>query len=398
MSLPLLRLKSREDKRLLGGHLWIYSNEVDTQATPLKNFAPGALARVQNAAGKDIGLAFVSPQSLLCARLISRDSQTSIDKNFFVQSIRRALNLRNPHFPSPHYRLVHGEGDFLPGLIIDRYDDCLVLQSNTWGMEQSLPSILDALDELLSPRGVLLKNNGNSRSLEGLPPVLEIARGKIPERLTVQENGCQFHVDAMQGQKTGWFYDHRSNRAWLRDWVRGKRVLDLFSYVGGWGVQSAAFGASAVLCADASTQALGLVQDNARLNGVEARLQTLAGDAFELLKQLAADKRSFDVIILDPPAFIKARRDISEGTQAYRRLNQLALQLLAPGGLLASASCSYHLSRDMLLEQVARAASHTDKALQLLGEGRQDLDHPIHPSIPENAYLKSLFLRDAGKP
>lgn len=395
MSLPVLRLKSREDKRLQGGHLWIYSNEVDIQSSPLKNFAPGALARVQNAAGKAVGLALVSPQSLLCARIISRDSEAVIDKDFFLQRLRRALALRDRHFPSPHYRLVHSEGDFLPGLIIDRYDDRLVLQSNTWGMEQSLPMILDALDALLSPKGVLLKNNGNSRSLEGLPPVLEIARGQIPERLTVQENGCQFHVDAMQGQKTGWFYDHRSNRAWLRDWVRGKRVLDLFSYVGGWGLQSAAFGASAVLCADASTQALELVQENAALNDVQARLETRAGDAFELLKQLATERRSFDVIILDPPAFIKARRDISEGAQAYRRLNQLALRLLSPGGLLVSASCSYHLSRDMLLEQVNRAASHEHKSLQLLGEGRQDIDHPIHPAIPEGAYLKALFLHDA---
>lgn len=391
MSLPALRLKRNEDKRLRNGHLWVFSNEVDTRLTPLKGLPPGTLARVQDAAGKDVGLAFVSPQSLICARLVSRDAHAPIDRDFFQARLARALALRERHFPVPFYRWVYGEGDLLPGLVVDRYGDYLVVQTATWGMENALPLILDALSALVQPRGILLKNNGSARKLEGLPAVLETARGSIPERLAVEENGCRFQVDVLGGQKTGWFYDHRANRARLRDWVAGRRVLDLFSYVGGWGVQAAAFGAREVLCVDSSAPALALVHENARLNQVEARVHTHAGDVFAVLKELA-EAPPFDVVILDPPAFIKSRKDLAEGVQAYRRVNQLALKVLAADGLLVSASCSHHLSRDLLLEQVARAAAQQRAPLQLLAEGHQDLDHPIHPGIPESAYIKALFL------
>lgn len=391
MALPALRLKKNEDKRLRNGHLWIFSNEVDINLTPLKSMQPGGLARVQDAAGRDIGLALVSPQSLICARLISRDSQTSIDSWFFQARLSQALSLRDAHFPTPHYRLVHGEGDFLPGLVIDRYGDQLVMQTNTWGMEKSIPLIMEALERLLPDSSILLKNTSSARALEGLPEQMDVLRGEIPEQLEIIENGLHFRVPARSGQKTGWFYDHRANRARLRDWSRGKRVLDIFSYVGGWGVQAAGFGAKEVVCIDSSQTALTQLRENARLNGLAERLDPRCGDAFELLKEMQGQDQ-FDLVILDPPAFIKSRKHLSEGIQAYRRINQLALGLLKPGGLLVSASCSHHLSRDLLLEQINRAAGHLQMPLQLLAEGHQDLDHPIHPAIPESGYIKALYL------
>lgn len=392
MPIPALRLKRNEDKRLRGGHLWIFSNEVDTRLTPLKSFAPGALARVQDASGRDIGLAFVSPQALLCARLIARDTGAVVDARFFKARLAAALALRERLFAVPYYRLVHGEGDFLPGLVVDRYGDYLVLQTASWGMENSLPLILDALAALLQPRGILLKNDGNARYLEGLPAVLEVAHGTFPDTVEMLENGCRFQIRPHSGQKTGWFYDHRANRARLSAWSRGRRMLDLFSYAGGWGIQAAAAGAAEVLCVDSSRTALEQVRINTGLNRVEDRVRTLDGDAFAVLKDLTAAGENFDIIALDPPAFIKSRKDLSDGVQAYRRLNQAALRLLAPGGMLMSASCSYHLSRDLLLEQVSRAAAHEDRPLQLVAEGHQDMDHPVHPTIPESAYIKALFL------
>lgn len=396
MPIPALRLKRNEDRRLRGGHLWIFSNEVDTRLTPLKSFAPGALARVQDAGGRDLGLAFVSPQALLCARLIARDTDAVIDARFFKERLASALALRERFFDLPYYRLVHGEGDFLPGLVVDRYGDALVLQTASWGMENSLPLILDALIALLQPRGILLKNNGNARHLEGLPTVLDVVHGAFPETVEVLENGCRFQVRPRSGQKTGWFYDHRANRARLSAWTRGQRMLDLFSYVGGWGVQAAAAGATDVLCVDSSDAALEQLRENADLNRVGNQVRTREGDAFAVLKELAAAGETFDVIALDPPAFIKSRKDIGEGVLAYRRLNQAALRLLAAGGILMSASCSYHLSRELLLEQVSRAAAHETKPLRLVAEGHQDLDHPVHPSIPESAYIKVLFF--TGEP
>ncbi|HET7322337.1 MAG TPA: class I SAM-dependent rRNA methyltransferase, partial [Longimicrobiaceae bacterium] len=205
-----------------------------------------------------------------------------------------------------------------------------------------------------------------------------------------RENGARFLVPLREGQKTGWFYDHRENRAGLRRYVPGKRVLDVFSYVGGWGVQAARGGAASVTCVDSSAPALELVRHNAELNDVADRVTTLQGDAFDALRQLREAGERFDVIVLDPPAFIKRRKDVKQGEKAYQRVNRQALELLAPGGVLVSASCSFHLSRDALLGAMLRASRELGRDLQILEEGHQAPDHPIHPAIPETAYLKAF--------
>ncbi|MDR5867168.1 class I SAM-dependent rRNA methyltransferase [Halomonas koreensis] len=392
-ALRSLRLKKNADRRLKAGHLWLYSNEIDTAATPLKAFAPGEQAVVEAANGKPMGVAYVNAHSLICARLVSREPAQGLDRSLLVHRLNQALALRQRLFDQPFYRLVHGEGDLLPGLIIDRFGDVVVIQLNTAGMEAVLEPLLDALDKVLAPSAVVLRNDTAGRRQEGLDSEVEVIKGVLPEAVELEENGVRFVAPVLDGQKTGWFYDHRANRAWLNGLVAGKRVLDLFSYVGGWGVQAAAHGASEVLCVDASAPALERVAENAALNGLHEQVAVGEGDAFEALAALKADGEQFDVVILDPPAFIKKRKDIPAGERAYGKLNREAMRLLGRDGLLLSASCSMHLAPERLVDAVRGAARHQDRHAQVLYQGHQGPDHPVHPAIPETAYLKALGVR-----
>nr|WP_249742846.1 class I SAM-dependent rRNA methyltransferase [Halomonas sp. OfavH-34-E] len=388
-----MRLKKNADRRLKSGHLWLYSNEIDIAETPLKGLEVGEQVIVEAANGKPMGLAYVNPNSLICARIVSRDPSMRLDRSLLVHRLNQALALRQSLFDKPFYRLVHGEADLLPGLVIDRYAEVLVVQLNTAGMEAVKDELLDALDKVLSPACVVLRNDTSGRRQEGLSEVVEVVKGELPEQVLLEENGVQFAAPVLDGQKTGWFYDHRINRAWLNQRVAGKRVLDLFSYVGGWGVQAAAHGASEVLCVDASESALDRVAENAALNGQHERVAVGHGDAFEALAALKADGEKFDVIVLDPPAFIKRRKDIANGERAYARLNRDAMRLLGRDGLLLSASCSMHLAQDRLVDVVRGAVRHQDRQGQILFQGHQGPDHPVHPAIPETAYLKALGVR-----
>ncbi|MBI5612280.1 MAG: class I SAM-dependent rRNA methyltransferase [Gammaproteobacteria bacterium] len=393
MTLAPLRLKPREHHRLRAGHLWVFSNEVDIKATPLTGFEPGQPVVVQDAAGQPLGSGYVNPHSLICARLVSRDPEAVLDRNLIVARLRAALLLRARLFAQPFYRLAFGEADGLPGLVVDRYGDVVVAQLTTAGMERVKAEVVAALVELLAPRAILLRNDGASRQLEGLPSYVETARGEVPETTVLEENGTRFEIPLLHGQKTGWFYDQRPNRTRLRAYVAGRRVLDVFSYVGAWGVQAAAAGAREVLCVDSSERAVALARANAGLNQVADKVTVSELDAFDALKGLRADGERFDVVVLDPPALIKRKKDIKEGTRAYHRLNELAVELLADDGLLVSASCSYHLSREALQDVLLRASRAHGRELQLLEQGGQAPDHPIHPAIPETAYLKALFAR-----
>ena len=386
---PILRLRPKEDRRLRAGHPWIYSNEIDVQKTPLTAVTPGSVCRMEDAQGKALGLAHVNPHTLLCARLLSRDPHVRIDEGFYRTRLQQALLMRERLFGAPFYRLVHGEGDGLPGLIIDRYEDHLVLQAGSLGMDRDLPLITAALQDLLRPAGILLKSSGAARRLEGLEDRVEVLFGHIPERLEVWENDCLFQVDPRGGQKTGWFYDHRANRRRLRDFAQGRRVLDCFAYLGGFAIPLAKAGASAVTAVDSSAPALAILEENARRNEVEG-LRSIHGDAMETLHNLRDRGEQFDLIVLDPPALIKSKKDFKEGSIAYRRFNDMAMRLLSPGGILFSASCSHHLSRETLLSQIAFAAQRGD--YQIIGEGSQDMDHPVHPAVPESNYLKGFFI------
>src|SRR3990172_501512 len=393
MSPKPLRLKKHEDRRLHTGHTWVFSNEVDTKITPLDAFEPGEACVIEESSGRAIGSGYVNPATLISARPGGRGPALLLDQSLIPHRLNFALSLRERLFDKPYYRLVFGDSDGLPGLVVDRYGAILVAQITTAGMERLKAEIINALQKVIKPSAIVLRNDTSSRAMEGLPSYVEIVLGEIPERVRLEENGVQFETSLLRGQKTGWFYDHRMNRARMQHYVRDKSVLDVFSYIGGWGVQAAYAGAREVVCVDSSVPALEQLQHNAALNALSERVSCQQGDAFEILKALRAERRKFDVVILDPPAFIKRKKDTKEGLQTYRRLNQMALQILELDGILISASCSYHLPRATLQDVLLQASRHIDRNLQILEQGHQGPDHPVHPAIPETDYLKAFFAR-----
>jgi 23S rRNA (cytosine1962-C5)-methyltransferase len=391
-NLPVLFLKRNEDRRLSAGHLWVYSNEVDTSKSPLSGFEPGSLVVIQSAAGKTLGAGYVNPRSLICARLLTRRPRAALDAGFFERRLRSALSLRESLFEQPYYRLVFGESDGLPGLVVDRYGSVLVVQITTAGMEAMRDLLLEALHRVISPTGILLRNDSSVRVLEGLPQETEVI-GEVPDTVMLTEGGVQFEVPLGAGQKTGWFYDQRSNRQAMHKYVKDKQVLDVFSYIGAWGLQAAAAGAAGVCCVDSSPVAQTFMEKNIAANGLADKVRLEIGDAFDVLKALQDSDQRFDVVIVDPPAFIKRRKDIKSGEQGYGRLNRLALKLLAPDGILISCSCSMHLSEERLQHIVHQSAGKMGRQVQILERGFQCMDHPVHPAIAETAYLKALFCR-----
>ncbi len=391
MAHPEIYLRKNEDKRLRKGHLWVFSNEIDTQRSPLEQFSAGDLVLVKSADGKELGTAYINPQALICARLLSRKANLKCGLNFFKERLTTALSLREKLFSQPYYRLAFGESDGLPGLVIDRFGSVLSVQITTAGMEQRKEFLLTALIELLNPAAIVLKNDNSQRQLEGLSLESEIVYGTLPNPLIIEENGAQFKIDILGGQKTGWFYDHRSSRAFVAGIAKNQRVLDLFSYSGAWGIPAARAGASEVTCVDASEGALALALENAGLNQVQDRMHFVRSDVFEFMKQARLDNQLYDLIVLDPPALIKRKKDFKQGYEAYRRLNHLALQILSKNGILISASCSHHLSRDNLHEILRSSGRHIDRHLVFFAAGGQGPDHPIDPAAPETEYLKTFF-------
>ena len=393
MSLKPLVLNKGADRRLRAGHVWIYSNEVDTKASPLRGFELGEQVQVIDAEGRPRGNAFVNPDTLICGRLFSRDPDQLLDRSLIIHRLNVALSLREMNFSTPCYRLVFGDSDGLPGLVIDRFYEIFVVQIASAGMQLVQEQIIDALNKVFKPQAIVLRNDGKFRQTEGLETYVEVVQGQVSDLSPLSENGVNLVAPLLTGQKTGWFYDHRENRARMQSLVKGKRVLDLFSYIGGWGIQALAAGAEEVVCLDASASALDVAVENARLNGLQDKLRTLQGDAFDICKALVADRERFDLVVVDPPAFIMRKKDIRNGERAYARINNFAMRLLNKGGVLVSASCSMHLQREKLVDILRSNSRELDRQGQIFAQGYQGADHPIHPSIPETEYLKAYFMR-----
>ena len=390
---PVLKLKKNEDRRIKAGHLWVFSNEINTKETPFDVFDAGQLVNICSHNGKSLGIAYVNPGSLICARMMSRDPKHPPSQSLLVHRIKVALSLRERLFDKPYYRLVFGESDFLPGLVVDRYGDVLVVQLTTAGMEVMKQEVVMALEKVLKPKNILLRNDSSAREREGLPLYQETVLGDDIDSVYLEDMGVKYQAPIRSGQKTGWYYDQRMNRQALTGLVKGQRVLDVFSYIGAWGVKAAVEGATEVVCIDASAQALEHVGNNAELNNVADRMSGIKGDAFEAMKGLREEREKFDVVIVDPPAFIKRKKDFKAGREAYRRLNQMAIQLLSKDGILVSGSCSHHLPRKELQGLMLQSARHLDRNMQILIQGYQGPDHPVHPAIPETEYLKAIFAR-----
>ncbi len=388
-----LALRKNEDRRLNAGHLWIFSNEVDVAKTPLTGFAPGECARVESSQGRPLGSAYVNPGALIAGRVYCQDATRPLDAELLRARLGAALSLREDLYAAPYYRLVFGEADRLPGLVVDRFGEVLAVQIGTAGMERLRGEIVAILGELLSPAGILLKNDLPGRELEGLARGVEVAAGQVPEDAVIEENGCRFTFPLAGGQKTGWFYDMRETRAMAASLSAGRQVLDVFSYAGGLGIACAHAGATRAVCLDASGVALSYAAKSAELSGVADRVEILEADALAGLKELRAQGRRFGLVSVDPPAFVKRRKDMEKGLAAYRTANRLALELVEDGGFLIACSCSQHVGRDDLRKVLAGAARDAGVRLSIVRQCHQAADHPIHPAMPETEYLKGFLCR-----
>ncbi|MBV8937788.1 MAG: class I SAM-dependent rRNA methyltransferase [Alphaproteobacteria bacterium] len=388
---PSLTLLAGRHRRAEGGHPWIYSNEIAMDAAA-KTLPPGSLVTLRRADATPLGVAIFNPHTLLAARLLDRDTTRPVGRRFIARRIGRALKLRERLFAMPFYRLVHAEADGLPGLVVDRFGAVLVVQSNAVGMARLETIVLEALGELLSPEAIVLRNDSAARELEGLPAEARVARGGLDGPVTVHENGAIFRADLLAGQKTGWFFDQRDNRRFVAALARGARVLDLYCFTGGFAVQAARAGAVAVLGVDRSEPALALAVETAQLNGVADTCSFRRAEAFAEAARLAALGERFDIVIADPPAFAKSRKDVGAALRGYRKLARLAGSVTAGGGIMFVASCSFHVGAAEFAEAVRRGLADAGRAGRILRLAGADADHPIHPALPETAYLKTLTL------
>jgi 23S rRNA (cytosine1962-C5)-methyltransferase len=373
-------------RRARSGSPWIFSNEIRMDAAA-KAIAPGAVVNVRGEDGRGFGTGYFNPKSLIAVRLLSEECDTVVDKDFFAERLARALKLRDGLYGKPFYRLVHAEGDHLPGLVIDRFGDTLTVQIGTAGMEKQRGPVLAALDQLLSPATVILRGDTPSRALEGLDSYIETVKGK-GHRIAVEENGVRYIADLTEGQKTGWYYDQRDNRAFIAQFVREKSVLDAYSYTGGFGILAAAAGARETVCLDSSAPALALAEESARANNV--KIKAVKADVFEELERLIAAGEKFDIVLADPPPFVKSKRDLEPGAKAYRKLARLAAQVTAPDGILMLASCSHNIPPDRFAAECAQGLLRAGRRARLIRQAGAGPDHPVLPLLPESAYLKAL--------
>jgi 23S rRNA (cytosine1962-C5)-methyltransferase len=378
-------------KRAEGGHPWIYSNEVRMDAAA-KALAPGTLVTVRRADDAALGVAMFNPHSLVAARILDRDVMRAIGRRFFGRRLERALRLRDRLFELPYYRLVHAEADGVPGLVVDRFAGVLVVQSNAAGISRLEALVLEALDALLAPEAIVLRNDSPTRALEGLTRETRVAKGTVGGPVVVHENGVEFLADPIAGQKTGWFFDQRDNRRFVATLAHDARVLDLYCFSGGFSVGAAQAGAAAVLGIDSSEPALALAAASAARNGVNEICSFRRGEAFNEAARLGAAGERFDIVIADPPAFAKSRRDALAALRGYRKLTRLAASVTASGGVLFLACCSHNVAEAEFAEAVRRGLCDAGRGARILRTAGADADHPVHPALPETAYLKAMTL------
>jgi 23S rRNA (cytosine1962-C5)-methyltransferase len=375
-------LKKNEERRMESGHQWIFSNEV---ASIRESPQAGDVVEILRHDKKFLGLGFFNPHSLIACRFLTAE-QTEISQAFFEERIRQALALRSRLYPgSVTFRLVHGESDFLPGLIIDKYNEFIALQTLTAGMENRIETICNTLESMFHPKAIVARNDTAIRKLESLPVEKKILRGN--PGITIIDDGCvKFEVDVMLGQKTGFFLDQRENRKVVRRYAPGCSVLDCFCNEGGFALHASAAKAVSVTGLDSSETAVCRAKTNARLNSASVQFDT--GDVFEKLKFYDENNALFDLIILDPPSFARNKKNIPAALRGYREINMLALRLIRPGGILVSASCSHHITEENFLSAVEQAAVKTRRYIRLLEFFGAAPDHPVIPAMPETRYLK----------
>jgi 23S rRNA (cytosine1962-C5)-methyltransferase len=358
-----------------------------------KALPPGSLVQVRDAGDELLGVATFNPHSLIAARMLTRDGETEITQAFFESRLHNAAALRDRLYSAPCYRLIHSEADGLPGLIVDRFGDVFTVQANTAGMDRLLPTIRAALTALFAPKAIVLRNDSPVRTLEGLDLSHAVSDGALEGPVEIEENGVRLFADLSDGQKTGWFYDQRPNRAFMASLAAGQSVIDIYCYGGGFGLQALAAGATSARFVDRSADALALVQRSAEANGVTDRTTITQGEAYKVMTDLAAQGEAYGVVIADPPAFVKNRKDLANGAKGYRKMARLVAALVKPGGFLLCGSCSHHMPEETFAEEVTRGIGLAGRSGRVLWRHGAGADHPVHPALPESAYLKVMVLQ-----
>lgn len=389
MKRPTIRLKPHEGRRARAGAPWIFSNEVAIDQSA-RGLPPGSLVEVEGSDGRKFGAGYYNPNSLIAVRLFETLPGAKIDREFFAGRMAHALALRSALFDRPFYRLVHAEGDHLPGLSIDRYGDSFAVQVTTAGMEAQTEAILAALDDVAAPVNIILRSDSPARKLEGLSSFVRAAKGEVPSHLGLEENGTRYFADLSGGQKTGWYFDQRDNRVFMASLARGKSVLDVFCHSGGFALSAARGGAREVNGLDSSAPALALAEEGATANAADGICRFVKADAVEELQRLASAGESFDIVICDPPPFVKSRKDLESGSRAYRKLARLASRVTSAGGFVMLASCSHNIDRNRFQTECAAGIARAERRASLIRQSGAGPDHPVHPALPETAYLKSL--------
>ena len=391
-TLPVLRVKPREERRARGGHPWVYSNEIALDATA-KAIAPGSLVRLDDSQGALLGIGTFNPHSLIAARLLS-NAAVNVDAGFLANRLRAALRLRERCFTQPYYRLVHAEADGLPGVVIDRYGDVVCVQCNTAGAESLLPELLAALEQVLKPRAVVLRNDSPVRALEGLQPEIRLAAGSLDDGpAVVEEGGVRIALDLLEGQKTGWYFDLAGARALIAAQAKGEEMLDVYCNSGAFALTAAKAGAKSVRGIDRSELAIAQAVQGAKDNDLNRIAKFEKAEAFPALEQMQSDKARYGIVVTDPPNFVKSRKDLGPGAKAYRKLAKLAAPLVRPGGLWFVACCAHLLPGELFAKEVAIGISQAGRSGRILYSGGAGPDHPVHPHLPESAYLKWQILQ-----
>lgn len=391
-SLPRVFLQAGQERRIVLGHPWAYSNEIRMDPAA-KGLPAGTLATLHRVDGKPLGVGTFNPHALIAFRIFDADADTRIDEAFFARRLRRAADLRQRLFPEPCWRLAHAEADGLPGLICDRFGDVLVMQVNTAGMQALCPALLAAAGQVLDPAAIVLRNDTSAREVEGLDRHVRIAHGTVEGPVALRESGLGFFADVLEGQKTGWFYDQRDSRAFVAQLCRGGALLDAYCYGGGFAVAAAAAGAAAVVGIDSSEPALALARRAAEANGVGGRSTFRRAEVFGELERLGRFGERYRVVVADPPAFVRSKKELGSGLRGYRKLARLAAALVEPQGFLFIASCSHNVEPAALLAEVARGVAAAGRSGRIIREAKAAADHPVHTHLPETAYLKSLLLQ-----
>lgn len=394
--LPIVRLRPKAEARAIRhGFPWVYADELVTDRRTSK-LAPGALAVLEDAERRPLGLVTVNVQSKIIARMMDRDPGAVIDRPWLAARIARAAALRDRLYDAPFYRLIHAESDGLPGVVIDRFGDAAVIQPNAAWAEALIEEIAAALAEVTGVTRIIKNGTGRSRGLEGLAEETTILSGVIEAPIPVPMNGATYMADLLGGQKTGLFYDQRPNHAFAQRLANGARVLDVFAHVGGFSLAALAGGAECALAVDSSAAALALAERGAEAAGAGARFATRQGDAFAVMEALAAEGETFDLVVCDPPAFAPSKPALEAGLRAYERVARLAAPLVAPGGFLGLCSCSHAADLTQFRNASARGIGRGGRRGQLLHTGYAGPDHPMLPQLAESGYLKALFFRLDG--